>query len=137
MSNEVRAYAYNMASGINQEIIAEMAREFEQELIISGNVPLSIVRQRKAEERRLSQIKDSSKYNSTSEGSILFEKRAVMLHYALQLMNDLQFPNDVEIRYSENELSIISGAVQKTYEIKAKKGKVVDIKYKKKRFVEK
>ncbi len=130
--NEVKAFAYNMACEAQQEVIGDMAREFERDLIISGNVPLSIVKQIKAEKMRLSEQRDSSRHNRVFEGGILYEKGADMTPYALMLTNVFPFSDVREIRYGGNELSIISGAVQKNYEIETKRGRVVGIKFKKK-----
>lgn len=133
----LRASAYNMASKISQEIVAGMAHEFERELIISGNVPLSIVRQRKADEMKLSEQKDSSRYSKVFECRILYERGAVMPPYALQML-DVLHPSDVrEINYNGNTVSITSGIEKKTYRIiENKGGKVIGIKFKEKVFVE-
>lgn len=138
-NDELRASVYDMACGINQEIITDMARQYEQDLIISGSVPLSVIKQRKAEERKISEQKDLSKYNSVSESKVLSKKGAGIPSYALQVLNimDILNPSDVrEISYSGDNVSIISGTGKKNYKIETKGRKVVGIKFKGKVFVE-
>ncbi|TRZ54799.1 hypothetical protein D4Q76_01645 [archaeon] len=138
--SDVKFSAYNMACGINQKIIADMAREFEQDLIMSGKVPFSIIRQRKAEKMKLSEQKDSYKHKRVSEGNIIYGKGAIMPPYALHLMDimDVFHPSDFrEIIYRDNKVSIISGIEKKNYIIETKGGKAVGIRFKNKSFVEK
>ncbi len=135
--NDLRASAYNLACGFDKEDIADMARKFEQSLIINGNVTLSIIKQKKAEKMRLSKQKDSSRLDRVSGGAVLYEKGTDMPPYVFRLMNVLPLSDVREIRYSGDELSIISGIEQKTYKIETKKGRVVGIKFKKKVLVEK